>query len=68
MSLIDLEDGRMNRESPMLLIHSEDPSTQNAGIPVYSNNGIQIIHIAVFLPDDMAPAEFYEVSRPVEEE
>jgi hypothetical protein len=52
----------------MLLIHSEDPSTQNAGIPVYLNNGIQIIHIAVFLPDDMAPAEFYEVSRPVEEE
>ena len=68
LSLIDLEDGRMNRESPMLLIHSEDPLTQNAGIPVYSNNGIPIVHIAVFLPDDMAPAEFYEVSRPVEEE
>ena len=58
----------MIRELPMLLIHSEDSSTQNAGIPVYSDNGIQIIHIAVFLPDEMAPPEFYEVSRPGEEE
>lgn len=68
MSLLDLDDGRFNREYPMLLIHLEDSSTTNSGIPVYSDNGIPIIHIGIFLPDQMAPSVFYEIARPEEEE
>lgn len=67
-SLLDLDDGRRNREFPMLLVHSENPATENAGISVYSDNRINIIHIAVFLPQSMAPEVFYEVARPSEEE
>jgi hypothetical protein len=52
----------------MLLVHSENPATENAGISVYSDNSINIIHIAVFLPQSMAPEVFYEVARPSEEE